>query len=229
MVEIQTRTQFSRKTNQSLKYVKKLIPAKTRVILVADTEFGAVGVLKQLQKWGWKYVIRQTAQSVVKIRDDISPQKLSTLDQKPGDRIWFKNVQFTTSHLHLVNLVVDWQVGEEEPWFLTTNLDTLPSALKYYRKRMWIEEMFGDMKKNGFDLESTHLRDEDRLARLTLAIVLLYVWLLAYGSQIIKSGKRHLVDRRDRRDLSLFRIGWYMTERHVTNQQSFCFSLKFYL
>lgn len=219
----------AKKQIKLLRYVKSLIPAKTKVILAADTEFGAVEVLKQLEKWDWKYVIRQTAQSVVKIKDDSSPQKLSTLIQKPGQQIWFKNVQFTTSHLFPVNLVIDWQVGEEEPWFLITNLDNRQTALKYYRKRMWIEEMFGDMKRNGFDLESTHLRDAERLSRLTLAIVLLYVWLLVYGSRIIKSGKRHLVDRRERRDLSLFRIGWYMVERHLTNQQLFHLSLKFYL
>jgi hypothetical protein len=38
---------------------------------------------------------------------------------------------------------------------------------------MWIEEMFGDLKGHGFDLESTHLRYFLRLARLTLAVVLL--------------------------------------------------------
>lgn len=212
-----------------LSYVRSLLPVQTRVILVADTEFGAVEVLRTLENWGWGYVIRQTAQSVVKIKEDNTPQKLSTLEKRPGDCIWFQNIQFTASHLHLVNLVIDWQIGEEEPWFLTTNLADLQTALKYYRKRMWIEEMFGDMKRNGFDLESTHLRDADRLSRLTLAIALLYVWLLAYGSEIIQLGKQHLVDRRERRDLSLFRIGWYMTERHIANQQSFCFSLNFYL
>src|SRR5690349_5268630 len=31
-----------------------------------------------------------------------------------------------------------------------------------------IEEMFGDMKGNGFDLETTHLRDTNKLNRLTL-------------------------------------------------------------
>ena len=65
---------------------------------------------------------------------------------------------------------------------------------------MWIEETFGDMKGNGFDLESTHLRHFQRLSRLTLAVVLLYVWLVAFGSQVIKSSRRYLVDRRDRRD-----------------------------
>jgi len=34
---------------------------------------------------------------------------------------------------------------------------------------------------------------------------MLYLWLVTRGSQAIKSGERYLVDRRDRRDRSLFR------------------------
>jgi hypothetical protein len=45
-----------------------------------------------------------------------------------------------------------------------------------------------------------------RLSRLTLAVALLYVWLLSVGSRTIRSGLRHFVDRKDRRDLSLFQI-----------------------
>jgi len=63
--------------------------------------------------------------------------------------------------------------------------------------------MFGDLKKHGFDLESTMLRHVPRLSRLTLAVALLYVWLLSIGSQTVQAGLRHLVDRKDRRDLSL--------------------------
>jgi hypothetical protein len=84
-----------------------------------------------------------------------------------------------------------------------------------------IEEMFGDLKGHGFDLESSHLRHFLRLSRLTLAVVLLYVWLIAFGSRVIKNGQRSLVDRVDRRDFSIFRIGWNMIERLLTNSQSF--------
>ena len=45
--------------------------------------------------------------------------------------------------------------------------------MRLYRCRMWIEEMFGDMKKHGFDLEMTHLRHFLRLSRLTMAVCLL--------------------------------------------------------
>ena len=80
-----------------------------------------------------------------------------------------------------------------------------------------IEEMFGDMKGNGFDLESTHLHSFIRLSRLTLVVTLLYDWLATTGVKSIKAGLRHLVDRKDRRDLSIFQIGWRIINRRLIN------------
>jgi hypothetical protein len=90
---------------------------------------------------------------------------------------------------------------------------------------MWIEEMFGDFKKHGFDLESTMLRNAPRLSRLTLAVAFLYVWLLSIGSRTIRSGLRHLVDRKDRRDLSLFQIGFRFIDRCLLHSLSFSLHL----
>jgi hypothetical protein len=90
---------------------------------------------------------------------------------------------------------------------------------------MWIEEMFGDLKKNGFDLERTMLRHFDRLSRLTLAVALLYIWLISIGTRTIRDGLRVLVDRKDRRDLSIFQIGLRFIERCVTNALPFRVSL----
>jgi hypothetical protein len=77
--------------------------------------------------------------------------------------------------------------------------------------------MFGDLKKHGFDLESTMLHDFLRLSRLTLAVAFLYVWLISVGGRTIQAGLRHLVDRKDRRDLSIFQIGLRFTQRRITN------------
>ena len=106
--------------------------------------------------------------------------------------------------------------GEEEPWCLATNLPDREMALRYYRRRMWIEEMFGDLKKHGFDLESYMLHDFLH-SRLTLAVAFLYVWLISVGGRTIHSGLRHLVDRNDRRDLSIFQIGLRYIQRRMTN------------
>jgi hypothetical protein len=67
--------------------------------------------------------------------------------------------------------------------------------------------MFGDMKGHGFDLEATRLGHFLRLSRLTLAVSLLYLWLVSTGEYVTHTGLAAEVGRNDRRDLSIFRIG----------------------
>lgn len=85
--------------------------------------------------------------------------------------------------------------------------------------------MFGDLKKHGFDLEGTMLHHANRLSRLTLAVAFLYDWLLAVGSQTIRAGLRQLVNRKDRRDLSLFQIGLRFIDRKLLHSLSISMSL----
>jgi hypothetical protein len=46
------------------------------------------------------------------------------------------------------------------------------------------------------------------LERLLLGVCLAYIWLIAVGSWVVKNGQRPLLDRRERRDKSYFRLGW---------------------
>jgi len=85
------------------------------------------------------------------------------LIRKPGQSLWLGSGLLTAEHAHPVNLWAHWQPGEDEPWLLATLCHATRLA---YRRRMWIEEMFGDRKGHGFDLESTHLIHFDRLSRL---------------------------------------------------------------
>jgi hypothetical protein len=127
----------------------------------------------------------------------------------------------TQQEIYPVSVLIYWQVGEKEPWCLATNLPDATLTVRYYRRRMWIEKMFGDSKKHGFDLEATMLHHTNRLSRLTLAVAFLYDWLLSVGSRTIRAGLRHLVDRKDRRDLSLFQIGLRFIDRKLLHSLSF--------
>jgi len=209
-----------------LAYVRKLIPQKAAVFLVGDCEFGAVAILRQLDQWHWFYVLRQKSDTGVWFDERNGWQTFGSFIHKPGQSLWLGRGCLTAKEIYPVNLLVHWKAGEKEPWCLATNLPDLGMALQYYRRRMWIEEMFGDMKKHGFDLERTMLRHFDRLSRLTLAVALLYVWLIACGTRIVRNGMRDLVDRNDRRDLSIFQIGLRFIERCVINAQ--CFSIVLY-
>ena len=200
-----------------LKYVKGLLPKKSVVFLVGDSEFGSILVLRQLAQWRWFYVLRQKARTCVWNSEQTDWQKLGSFVQTAGQSIWLPNTYLTKKEMYPISVLIHWAAGEKEPWCLATNLPDRTLILRYYKRRMWIEEMFGDLKGHGFDLESTMLRHFTRLSRLTLAVAFLYVWLLSNGGQFIRMGWRHLVDRKDRRDLSLFQIGLRLIERRLLN------------
>jgi len=208
-----------------LAYVRSLIPVGAAVFLVGDCEFGSVAVLQQLDRWYWFYVLRQKADTGIWISESSGWQAFGSYLQQPGQSIWLGRGYLTSKEIYPTNLLVHWKIGEKEPWCLATNLPDRQISLRCYARRMWIEEMYGDFKKHGFDLESTMLRHFLRLSRLTLAVAILYVWLVSVGTGTIRSGLRNLVDRSDRRDLSIFQIGLRFIERCLTNAIPFQISL----
>jgi hypothetical protein len=200
-----------------LAYVRKLTPQAAAIFLVGDCEFGPVEVLQQLDEWHWFYVLRQKSDTCVWL-DRLNHWKtLGSFVQRAGQSVWLGYGYLTLKEIYPTHLLVHWKAGQDQPWCLATNLPDSKMTLKFYVLRMWIEEMFGDFKKHGFDLESTMLRHFLRLSRLTLAVALLYVWLISVGGRTIRDGLRHLVDRYDRRDLCIFQIGLRFIERRLTN------------
>jgi hypothetical protein len=180
-----------------LEYVHSLLPQSIPITLVGDSEFRALELFFQLERWGWKYVLRMIETYQVRWTDEEPWQNAGALVSAPGS----------------------------QAWLLATNVEQAQPTLQAYRRRMWIEEMFGDWKGHGFDFQQTHLRDPDRLSRLTLAVILLYLWLIFGGLRVIKNGNRQYVDRHDRRDLSLFQIGLRWFERCIKNGTTFSVSL----
>ena len=143
------------------------------VLLVGDCEFGSVEVLRQLELWRWDYVLRQKNDTHVCLAQETEWRDFGSYAFKAGQSFWLGAGWLTESKIHYTNLLIHWKIGEKEPWCLATNLPDQQMALKAYARRMWIEEMFGDLKRHGFDLESTMLHSFVRLSLLTLAVVLL--------------------------------------------------------
>lgn len=196
-----------------LAYLERLIPLGTEVCLTGDAAFRTGDLFRWLQAHGWHYVIRQRKE--VTIRTAQTPwQSIAAVPLRPGQTkllgpLWIAR----TNLVGPTWLVLHWQKGQKTPWYLVTDIPCATTALGYYRRRMWIEEMFGDMKKHGFDLEGTHLQHLDRIERLMLGVCIAYTCLVAMGSWVVKNGHRHLLDRKDRRDKSYFRLGWDWVER----------------
>ena len=185
-----------------------LIPPQTEVWIMGDSAFEQVPVLRWLRRQGWHFVIRQRGN----VNVYLSGQgwcRINALPLAPGQTRVIGWVRVTRTHnAGWYWLLLHWEKGKAEPWFLLSDQPGERRLVRLYKVRMWIEEMFGDMKGHGFNLEDSHLRDPKRLARLILAVCITFVWFITLGTWVVKRGFRHFVDRKDRRDKSYFRLGW---------------------
>ena len=205
-----------------LEYVHDLLPSEAQVLLVGDCEFGAVEIAQLADAWRWQYVLRKKGDTKVLVRQG-RPRWCAFADlvTQRDKRVWFERAVVSLKHLYHTKLLGYWRRGEKEPWLLMTNLTQPGDTTRAYRRRMWIEEMFGDWKGHGVEIETTRLRQVARLSRLVFLVAIFYLWPVARGSQTIKAGLRHLVDRRDRRDHSVYRIGSYMLDRLMAHNSTF--------
>jgi hypothetical protein len=203
-----------------LRYVTRLLPSKSQVWILGDSGFQHVPLLRFMRRQGWHFVIRQSGHHKVRPAGG-RWVKLVDLPLQEGETHFLGWVRLTQKHNYgWVSLVLHWEVGEDEPWYLITDQPATRQTVRLYRVRMWIEEFYGDVKGHGFDLEATHLRHAHRLSRLMLCVCLVFTWLIAVGSWVVKRGLRHWVDRKDRRDKSYFRIGWDWLEHCLSHARS---------
>jgi hypothetical protein len=191
-----------------LRAVRPLIPWPSEVWLLGDAGFQTVALVQWCTRQGWHFVLRQ--QGRIMVRQAGQPwRKLNQFALAPGQTRSLGWVRLTRKqNAGWFWLLLHWAKGHDEPWYLLADRAGQRSLLRLYRVRMWTEEMYGDLKGHGFDLEATHLDDAARIARLVLGVCLAFVWLMTLGSWVVKHGYRHFVDHKSRRDKSYFRIGW---------------------
>ena len=136
-----------------LAYIYSLCPAGIKVALVGDCEFDHPLLIENVCHWGWDYALRLAKHYQVWPQGPTTWQRLDSLPLWPGERRWVGHALLTQASPYPTHLVLYWQPGQREPWYLATNLLCAATTIHLYSRRMWIEEMFGDMKKHGFDLE----------------------------------------------------------------------------
>jgi len=191
-----------------LAVVARWLPTRADVLLLGDREFGT-GVLAQWAlRQGWGLCLRLRAHEYVCRAGAPQFELLPLL--LPGERRFWPHVTFTQKQgVSGLNLAMYWTPTAAEPWYLITTEPTCKLACASYQKRFQIEEMFKDFKNNGrgFGLELTGVRHPDRLARLLLALALVYTWVLLWGAYVVASGQQKLVDNVRKPTLSLFQTG----------------------
>src|SRR5215831_2991839 len=183
-------------------------PRRADVLLLGDREFGT-GVLAQwARQQGWGVCLRLRAHEYGGRAGALYFEPLPLV--LPGARRVWPQVTFTQNHaVGGLKLARYWTPTAAAPWYLVTTEPTCKLACSSYQKRFRIEAMCKDFNNNGrgFGLELTGVRHADRLARLLLALALVYTWRLLWGAHVSATGQHKLVDNVRRPTLSLFQTG----------------------
>jgi hypothetical protein len=155
---------------QILHQLRAMCPPTVTPIIVADRGFGNERWIGDIQKWGWLFVQRISKQHYVETEGHIGtiPELGIRKGYRPKDWGWGTmgdNKQERKTRFRLVT-VYDRQA--DEPWYLIANIgDMTPDeVVRTYKKRMWTEAMFRDLKnrKWGMGLDDVRLGSIERTA-----------------------------------------------------------------
>lgn len=79
-------------------------------------------------------------------------------------------------------------------------------ALDDYKKRWEIETLFGCLKSRGFNFESTHMTEPDRISKLVALLAITFCWCHMTG-EWLHNQKAIKIKKHGRKAISIFRYG----------------------
>ncbi|MEO5583126.1 MAG: IS4 family transposase [Saprospiraceae bacterium] len=119
-----------------------------------------------------------------------------------------KSVILGTTELYLQgSRIINSKTNKPEYLIIATYCEPFESSTRY-AERWYIENMFKDMKSNGFQLECTHITKLERLDTLMGILSIAYVWMIKIGTWVRKMKPKRLVKKKHGRPAkSIFRAG----------------------
>jgi hypothetical protein len=209
-----------------IREVAAVVPTDTQVVLLTDRGLSWPSLLDQCRQVGWSFLGRVQRQTRVQTADGrVGP--IGDLAPRPGTRWQGHGRAFLKAGWRDLNLVAVWRRDDKEPWLLVTDLAPTWVRCTQYRHRMDEEESFRDDKASGFDWDHSRVRDPAHMDRLLLVLQLAAAFVLAQGLFVLQHGCRRVLERTDRRTLSLFSLGLRWLDRARSHLVSLTTVLRF--
>jgi hypothetical protein len=176
-----------------------LLPPGIQPLLLADRGFGRADFLAFLRRLKISFVIRVRADVII-TPEGKKPIKLREVALTPKRRRWYSTCLYREDGVVSgVNIAGTIAQGQDDAWWLATNLGSLDQAIRWYKARFQIEEWFKDMKHQ-LGLEAIQTTDIRRIRKLVFVACLAYGLLVKIGTladqyaqwydQLITGGKQ---------------------------------------
>lgn len=155
--------------------------AQVRATVLCDRGFRRVSWLRLLEEQRVPFVVRLMSDVLVEVRPGVRVALADVL-LTPGKVLDLGFVALRSDGAVTVRVIGHWAPGAHEPWWLATS-ETCDArrVLRFYDRRMTVEELLRDSKgcRFGGKLFWTQFRDPDALARfLMLLAIALLIWIL---------------------------------------------------
>jgi hypothetical protein len=162
------------------------IPAGWTVIVLTDRGLYARWLFDAIVRRGWHPLMRVTATGKFRKAGSRSSRPLTALVPKPGRSWQGRGTAFPSKAERRLNctLLACWEPGQEEAWFVLTDLGPEHSEALWYGLRAWIEHGFKLLKSDGWQWQRTQMTDPERVERLWLALAVATRYVLALGGEV---------------------------------------------
>lgn len=201
---------------KALSELRRICPVARQLVLVADRGFGHGRWLWDVQRRGFDFVQRLSQIHHLSVEHYDGTLKQMGIPQHSPSHDWGYGTLAGHEHLS-VRLVTTFAREAAEPWYLVTSLAG-PAAeiVRTYKRRMWIEAMFRDLKNRnwGLGLDNVQLSHEQRHDCHFLVIALAYAILCAFGAaaESMQLDRLWKANTNTERVMSLARMGNYFLQ-----------------
>jgi hypothetical protein len=157
------------------------LPVKRIKVVLADREFIGKDWFDFLIAHDIKFHIRLRENMLAELEENTTQHlRLFFADLKVGQRLTLHHRYLVCGHYLAVT---GMRLEDGELLIIVTNGNPKHS-LAYYAQRWQIEMLFSALKTTGFDLETTHLNQTQRIDTLLVLLMLALVWAHRIGEKL---------------------------------------------
>ncbi len=198
-----------------LQDIKDSIPEHYIVFVMTDSGLCSPKIFRLVIKLKWHPLMRCNGTGYFKNGDEYF-RPIKSFAKAPGASWQGHGLAFKSSRLRCT-LIAHWEEGQDEAWFILTDLPPEASNACLYGMRAWIEHGFRVTKSGFWQWDRTKMEDPERASRYWLVISIGTIWTMSVGGQADESIPASTIPditqdgyhiRIRKRQISVCRLGW---------------------
>ena len=176
--------------------LKGRVPAEWLVLVTADRGLYARWLFQRIVAQGWHPFLRIQQGGSFRPVGQTRFRPLRRAVPTPGRQYGAVVDCFSPNAARLhCTLVACWDAAHKDPWLIVTDLPVREAEARWYGLRIWIEAMFKDLKRDGWQWQATRMEDPARAERLWLALAVATIWVVSVGGAVDARGAANGMER----------------------------------